>query len=486
LFPSLALAVISYSTTFVVLFDLIQPVQCRRQRAKSNANQFQSDDYYQVLGLSKKASSKDIKKAYRKLALEYHPDKIKGDEKEKEKAEEIFIKVSEAYAVLSDDKTKGIYDKYGKRGLEAHEKGIDPEAAGFGSGFGGGSGHRGGGGGFNFGNAGRGGGEKFHFSGNGGGAGFDPRMMFDQMFSDGSGGGNPFGNFNVNFNGPGGGGGFEQMFSGGGFGGGHPRGGSGTRRQQQQQAPELFPKNDPSGIAPLGKAKFPDSKSKFIWVVTFYENSSKACASMKPSLESFASKVKGTLKVGAVNCKRSDADMKFCRQHGLEMQDLPGFGVVVNGELSIFDHDNGNRGKAPSMKALHEFAVEKIPFHLVQMINHPSVIDEKLHKSAEQQMKLGSILLLTDKFETSPKFGSLAYHYRENFVFGESRAKTLTMAQHFGVKKYPTLIAFIPRKGSKKQFDMVRLEDAKGKDIGKWIESVLSKYGSFQRRRSRS
>merc|ERR1719330_449530 len=128
------------------------------------------------------------------------------------------------------------------------------------------------------------------------------------------------------------------------------------------------------------------------------------------------------------------------------------------------------------MKALHDFAVEKVPFNLVQMINHPSVINEKLHDLAKEQKKLGSILLLTDKYETSPKFASLAYHYREHFVFGESRAKTLSMAQHFSVKKYPTLIAFIPKKGKEKEFDTVRLEDAKGQDIGKWIDSVLSKY----------
>ena len=322
--------------------------------------------------------------------------------------------------------------------------------------------------------------------------------MFSAGSGGGSGSGNPFGNFNVNFGGPGGGfggggsrgSGFEQMFSGGGSSGRSSGGRRGSSRQQQQ-APELFPKNDPSGIAPLGKAKFPDSKSKFIWVVTFYENGSKACSSIKPSLELFASKVKGTFKVGAVNCKRTDADMKFCRQHGLEVQSLPAFGVVVNGKLSMFKQGGGgNKGKAPSMKALHDFAVEKVPFDLVEMINHPSIIDEKLLNSARQQKKVGSILLLTDKFETSPKFGSLAYHYREYFVFGESRAKTLSMAQHFGIKKYPTLIAFVSKKGSKiDAHDVVRLEDAKGQDIGKWIESILSSSrsnsNSSQRRRSR-
>jgi len=381
---------------------------------------------------------------------------------------------------LSDDKTKQIYDKYGKRGLEAHEKGVDPEAAGFGAG----------GGGFDFGGGGAGGTPKFHFSGSGpGGAGFDPRMMFDQMFAGGSGGGgNSFGGFNVNFDGSGGGfgGGFEQMFTGGGFGGGQPGGRRGRQQQhhQQREAPELFPKNDPSGIAPLGKAKFPDAKSKYIWVVVFYENNSQACASIKPSLESFTSKVRGTFKVGAVNCKRGDADMKFCREQGLEMHDLPSFGVVVNGEISIFEGDDGNR--SPSMKALHDFAVENLPFNLVQMINHPSVIEERLHHPAKEQKKLGSILLLTDKFETGSKYASLAYHYRDSFMFGESRARTLSMAQHFNVKKYPTLIAFLPKHGTTNDFDLVKLEDAKGQDIEKWIESLLSKRsGNSQRRRSR-
>jgi DnaJ-class molecular chaperone len=64
--------------------------------------------------------------------------------------------------VLSDVKTKDIYDKYGKAGLEAHEKGMDPEAAGFGSGFPGGGGGRGG-------NS-----QQFHFNGSPGGGGFDP------------------------------------------------------------------------------------------------------------------------------------------------------------------------------------------------------------------------------------------------------------------------------------------------------------------------
>lgn len=70
-------------------------------------------DYYQVLGVDKKASKDEIKKAYRKLALKYHPDKNK-DNKE---AEEKFKEISEAYAVLSNDEKRKQYDQFGAEGF---------------------------------------------------------------------------------------------------------------------------------------------------------------------------------------------------------------------------------------------------------------------------------------------------------------------------------------------------------------------------------
>ena len=64
-------------------------------------------DYYQVLGVSKTADSAAIKKQYRKLARELHPDKTKGDKK----LEDRFKAVSEAYDVLGDDKKRAEYDQ---------------------------------------------------------------------------------------------------------------------------------------------------------------------------------------------------------------------------------------------------------------------------------------------------------------------------------------------------------------------------------------
>ncbi len=84
-------------------------------------------DYYEVLGISKSASQEEIKKAYRKMAIKYHPDKNPGDKE----AEENFKEAAEAYEVLSDENKRARYDQYGHAGTGG--------AGGFGgAGFGGG------------------------------------------------------------------------------------------------------------------------------------------------------------------------------------------------------------------------------------------------------------------------------------------------------------------------------------------------------------
>ena len=110
-------------------------------------------DYYEVLGVDKGASADEIKKAYRKLAIKYHPDKNPGDKE----AEEKFKEAAEAYSVLSDADKKARYDQFGHAGVE----GAGPDFSGgfgnlndilndlFGGAFGGGFGGFGGfGGGF--------------------------------------------------------------------------------------------------------------------------------------------------------------------------------------------------------------------------------------------------------------------------------------------------------------------------------------------------
>ena len=106
-------------------------------------------DYYEILGVSKNASDDEIKKAYRKLAVKYHPDKNPGDKE----AEEKFKEVSEAHEVLSDKQKRARYDQFGHAGVGGNG-GFD--------GFGGAPGA----GAFNF------NGQEFHFD-FGGGSPFD-------------------------------------------------------------------------------------------------------------------------------------------------------------------------------------------------------------------------------------------------------------------------------------------------------------------------
>jgi len=157
------------------------------------ASRESSDDYYKILGVSKTADDKELKKAYRKLALKYHPDKNPAPE-----AEAKFKEISEAYDCLSDKEKRSAYDRFGKAGVDGGFAAGAPE--------GGGGGFPGGAGGFP-------GGGNVHFS-TGGGTPMDSRRA-EEIFAQFFGGEDPF-----------------ASMGGGGFGGG-----GGTTRVQMGGMP---------------------------------------------------------------------------------------------------------------------------------------------------------------------------------------------------------------------------------------------------------
>lgn len=144
------------------------------------------DDFYTRLGVARDASAQDIKKAYRRLAKELHPDRNPDDPS----AEEHFKSVKEAYEALSDPEKRKLYDRFGEMGLK---EGFDPDM----------------------------------YAGGFGGAGPRPGSVnFEEIFGGGARGGSPFGGGGFTFN-------LEDLFGGGARGRAEPRARKGPDLQSE-------------------------------------------------------------------------------------------------------------------------------------------------------------------------------------------------------------------------------------------------------------
>src|SRR5580658_8652190 len=88
-------------------------------------------DFYETLGVSKSANADELKRAYRKLAMQYHPDRNQGDKT----AEQKFKDISEAYDILKDDQKRAAYDRFGHAAFEQSSRGPGDFGAGFSGGF---------------------------------------------------------------------------------------------------------------------------------------------------------------------------------------------------------------------------------------------------------------------------------------------------------------------------------------------------------------
>src|SRR6201984_1340996 len=89
-------------------------------------------DFYEILGVAKSADADELKRAYRKLAMQFHPDRNAGDKS----AEQKFKDINEAYDVLKDDQKRAAYDRFGHAAFENGSRGPGDFAGGFSGGVG--------------------------------------------------------------------------------------------------------------------------------------------------------------------------------------------------------------------------------------------------------------------------------------------------------------------------------------------------------------
>ncbi len=223
------------------------------------------EDYYRILGVKRDASKQQIRRAFKKLSLKYHPDKNKDNP---EKAKQKFIKIANAYEVLNNDETRKIYDQYGEEGLKQHQQ---QQNAGQGGNFGG----------FNFG---------FNF----GGANFDD--VFSEFFG---GGGAKGGKREFHFT-TGGGRRFRRGF----------------QEEEDDDNKNYFENTDIINVKMNSLSKIFNRRGG--WFVLFFKSNDKEFKIYSDLIKTFAEKTYGIFTSGAVNCK---SDEEICEE--FSVRDTP-------------------------------------------------------------------------------------------------------------------------------------------------------------------
>ncbi|KAL6762022.1 molecular chaperone [Haematococcus lacustris] len=348
----------SASVVTLLLF-LAASAAAQRQRSRGSPQR----NFYEVLGVTRDADDQQIKKAYRKLALKYHPDRASGTTAEKKKAEAKFKDVAAAYEALSDPETRRKYDQYGEEGLQ-----------------------------------------QGHPSNGGAGATFrtgDPYEMFNMFFGGGMGG-----------------------FDGGGMGGPGHRGGSshmgsfGSQRfpQQQQQQSDMYEaSSDVRVLTPDEHPLFTGPQAeKWTWLIEMYAPWCGHCQKLSPKYKKVATQLKGLVKVGAVNCDEHPGLCKGVKGYPtikLYSPSGPAQGLVYKGS-----HET---------KALVDWALQQLP-NVVQRLTSPDTLTAFLSQcspaagSARKTAKSGlCAVLVTAKDETSSLLRALAGVFIQQVAFAQ-------------------------------------------------------------------
>lgn len=362
-------------------------------------------DPYKVLGVDKNASQRDIKKAFHKLSLKYHPDKNKD-----KGAQQKFEEINNAHEILSDEEKRKNYDLYGD------EKGNP----GFGGGnFGSPEGHT------YF----TGGGPKTTYFKSGdewqsmGGQGNGKTFSFSFGGNPGAGGGNPFG-FDL-------GDVFSNMFAGGGSMGGSRHGGfagsarPGARTSSQHTKPvtiqDVTMQTFNKEIADQG----------ITWLLLFYTEQAKDQFVLESVLEDVARSLDGAVRAGKINC---DKEKALCKKAGVSVGKSArlftySYSTTEKGSLHEYSGDN-------DAKSLKTFCQEHLPrFSRRVDISQFSFPSHALPN-------LPQVLLLSTKKDTPAMWRAVSGMFRNRLIFYDAEVQdvSLPLLKRLGVKNVPALI----------------------------------------------
>jgi len=356
-----------------------------------------AEDYYKVLGVPRNADEDQIKKAFKKLALKYHPDKNKDNP---EAAKKQFIKVAEAYEVLSDPEKKRIYDQTGSTGGNAHN--FQDFQNNFYQPHGGPGGHQRRTTRTTFGNSGFGGGFEDMF---GGGFG-DIFSSFFKGFGGGGGGADSgAGRQNPHFN----------------FG----NKGGGKRGWRDEEPHEDFWTH--SQVFQLTKQTYPLFKRRSdLWVILFYKSNDKTSKAYRDAYKEVAEKLSDSIKVAAVNC-HENADARVCED--LKVHEIPKILVFPPNQTEPFTYDGPIQ-----FGSMASFAVE-------HMENYVKLVTENTYNTfIDEDPNMPKVLLFTSKKATPPLFKALSRDFKGRIVFGEVRDFSTSLIQKFQIDTFPTLL----------------------------------------------
>ena len=353
------------------------------------------EDYYKLLGVKRTASKAEIKKAFKKLSLKYHPDKNKDNPK---RAKEMFIKIANAYEVLSNDEKRKIYDQYGEEGVKANEQG------------GGGGAH------FNFDNM----GFEEIFSQFFGGGGFGGRGKKGKS----SGFGGAGGIFDMFFGGGGGG-------NGGGFGG-FEQGGQQRRSQRGGMKDQNYFKNTKVKSLKMKSLTLLYSR-KNIWFVYFYRPGDQNYEPYVKAMKEFADKTDGLFNGGAVNCIK---DEEICEE--FEISQTPSIMFFSENEKEY----NKYEGKV-DFNSLFNYATKRMSYYVNEITR------DKLSDFFAKKPDKYHVILFTSKESTPSLYKALSKFFINKLIFGEVHKTQTELVELFKIREFPTLMVMLDEEKNK-------------------------------------